>query len=215
MTDMAVRRIKSSGTEGSITAKRKQKISPFLIGIIILLLLLVFFWYKTKSWPIVAMVGMHPVTRFEAAQVLFKQGGKTVVDDIVTQILINNELKKNNIKVTDEEINAKLEEIKNSLNEGTTLDDALAANGLTLEELKKQLRLRIGIEKILADKIAVTDEEVNNYFLQDSSLISSATDEAQRTNTREMLKINKLQTEANTWISDLKSKTKIWEFSGF
>jgi foldase protein PrsA len=215
MVDMAVRRTRKAVAEKvEETPTERKKIPAVAVGIAAAVLVLALFWYKTDSWPIVALVGWRPVTRFEAEQELFKQGGKAVVDDIVTQILIGNELKKNHITVTNSEIDAKIEEVKKTLGENSKLEDVLAANGTTLTQFRKQLGLRIGIEKILENRIAVTDEELTSYMVQNQSFLGAATDEAKRNEAKDMLKISKLQTEANKWITELKAKTRIWTLPG-
>jgi FKBP-type peptidyl-prolyl cis-trans isomerase (trigger factor) len=160
------------------------------------------------------MVGFKPITRYEVSKELFKQGGKAVVDDLITRKLINGEIKKNNIEVTPAEIDAKVEEIKSTLGESGNLEDVLAANGTNLADFRKQLELRIGIEKLLSDRIAVSETELDAYLSQNKSLMTSATDEAKRKEASDMLKVSKLQTEANKWVEELKSKARIWTAPG-
>ena len=193
---------------------RKRKNTSLLIGLLAILVVLVLFWYKTSTWPIVAMVGFKPITRYEVSKELFKQGGKAVVDDLITRKLINGEIKKNNIEVTPAEIDAKVEEIKSTLGESGNLEDVLAANGTNLADFRKQLELRIGIEKLLSDRIAVSETELDAYLSQNKSLMTSATDEAKRKEASDMLKVSKLQTEANKWVEELKSKARIWTAPG-
>jgi len=205
--------VKSEVLKNPANPGNKKKTS-LIIGVLAVLVVFVLFWYKTSTWPIVAIVGMKPITRYEVSQELFKQGGKAVVDDLVTRKLIDSEIKKNNIKVTQSEIDAKVEEIKATLGENSSLEEVLAANGTNLTDFRKQLELRIGIEKILSDKIAVSDAELDAYLSQNKSLMTSATDEAKRKEASDMLKVSKLQTEANKWVEELKSKARIWTAPG-
>jgi hypothetical protein len=107
-----------------------------------------------------------------------------------------------------------VEEIKSTLGENSNLEEVLAANGTNLTEFRKQLELRIGIEKMLSDKIVVSEAELDAYLSQNKSLMTSATDEAKRKEATDMLKVSKLQTEANKWVEELKSKARIWTAPG-
>lgn len=126
--------------------KRKLKVA----GVVVLVAAgLGLFWWKTNSWPIVAVVNWVPVTRFEVNQQLYAQGGKQVLDSMVTQKLIAAELAKKNVKVTDADINAKLAEIQTQLGTQMTIDQALSLQGMTLPQFKDQLKFQMGLEKLV------------------------------------------------------------------
>ncbi len=126
--------------------KKKLKVA----GVVVLVAAgLGLFWWKTNSWPIVAVVNWVPVTRFEVNQQLYAQGGKQVLDSMVTQKLIAAELAKKNVKVTDADINVKLAEIQTQLGTQMTIDQALSLQGMTLPQFKDQLKFQMGLEKLV------------------------------------------------------------------
>ncbi len=61
----------------------------------------VFFWYRTNTWPVVAVVNYKPIFRYQVDQALFSQGGLAMVDSLVTQKLAEAELDKLGIKIPD------------------------------------------------------------------------------------------------------------------
>ncbi len=222
---MAVKRIRTkktvlpepmevTETPPEVQEAPKKKVSGWVIGVILAVILVGFFWYKTNSWPIVAMVGMRPITRFEVDQALFKQGGKTQVEDIITQTLIENELKKNNINISSAEVESKINDIKAQLGKTTKIEDVLAQRGMTMDDFKKQLALQMGIEQLLKNKVTVTDQEIADYITQNKQYMSSATPEAQKAEATQAVQMNKLQTEVNNWITQLRNASKIWRAPG-
>lgn len=173
-------------------------------------LLIIAFWYKTNSWPIVAMVGMRPITRFEVAQSLFKQKGKAAIDEIITEEMVMSDLAGKNINVSDAELNAKITEIRNTIPAGSTLEQELTTRGSSIADFSKQLRLHMRVEKRFAKEIAVTSDEVKAYIDQ-NKLYLTATDEAGKViEATDALRMSKLQAQISSWITELKAKTKVW-----
>lgn len=126
--------------------KRKLKIA----GIVVLVAAgLGLFWWKTNSWPIAALVNGMPVTRFEVNQQLYAQGGAEVLDGIVTQRLIQTELSKKRISISEADINTKIAEIQTQLGENITVEQALSMQGMTLPQFKDQLKIQMGLEKLV------------------------------------------------------------------
>ena len=155
------------------TVIRSHKWSLIVIGC---LAVLGVFWWKTDSWPVVAMVNGIPVTRFELNQTLYKQGGQQVLDDIVTRRLIAHELAKKRVVVTDNEINRKIDEVKAQLGTEEQFNQALTMQGLTVDQVKEQIKLQLGLEK----------------------LVELSTDSA-KTRTDIMNLVEKLKTEGKVW----------------
>ena len=171
------------------------------------------FWYKTNSFPIIAMVGMKPVTRWEINKMLYSQYGKEAVDNKVTEMLVATELNNMGVLVSQQEIQAKVDEIKASLGEGVELTTLLADRGMSQKEFEKQLELQLRVEKALTAKIEISDEEVNEY-LEANSQFMNASGEAATVQAKEAIKYSKLQEEVNKWIEELKAKGKVWRAPG-
>lgn len=194
--------------------KSKIKIDYRIVGaVLVVMAAFAGFWYKTNSWPIVAMVGMRPVTRFEVTQELFKQYGKDALENKVTEMLVKNELDRTGVSVSDTDVTAKIDEIKGSLTEGTDLDSLLASRGMTKQQFEYQLRLQLRVEKALMAKINITDQEVSDY-LKANEQYMTASGEAALTQAKEAVKYSKLQEEVNKWLEELKTKAKVWRAPG-
>lgn len=114
------------------------------------LVLLVLFWWRTNTWPVTAVVNGMPIWRFEVDRTLYRQYGSEVVDGLITDKLVRQELAKKDIKVGDDQIEERLNEIKGSL--GESYKEALAAQGMSESELKNQIRFELKLEKMFEDK---------------------------------------------------------------
>jgi foldase protein PrsA len=182
-----------------VTTNSYQKNNRRWIFILLLAAVgLVLFWQKTNTWPVAAFVNGRPISRFELNQQLYKQGGSQTLEGMISQRLIETEVAKNNVQVTDDEINKRLDEIKSSL--GDNYASALSAQGLTEDALKKQLKLQLSMEKLLSDKATVSAEEIKQV----------APDGKDTESAEKYLKQQKLQQAISTWVQELRTKAKIF-----
>lgn len=185
-----------------------------LAGIILFVALLVFL---LKSWFIVAVVNRTPITRLSLDQELEKQGGKQVLDNRVTEILIFQEAQKQKVQVSDADIDARIKEIENQLSsQGQNLDSLLAAQGQTRESLRGQVKIPMLVEKLLGKDIQISDADISAYFESNKAFYPKGTTlESKKESIKNELYQQKLQEKFQTWIADLKQQAKIYYFSQF
>jgi|SRR3989344_3693783 len=133
----------------------KNKLDPKKIRLIlifcVLLLLPVTFWYKTRSWPIAAVVNYMPITRFELNQMMYDKVGREALDALITQKLVAQEMRTRKISVSAKEIDAKLEEIKVQLGSDENFNQILELQGVTMQELRNQIEFQLKLEKLVPD----------------------------------------------------------------
>lgn len=212
-TRKRIKTVSAPVEEVAMPVMEEKKTTKMNFGWLLVLAIAVggLFWmYKSNNFPISAVVGMKPVWRHQVNQNLYKQGGKAEVDNEVTELLVKDELSREGIKVTDAEVTSKIESIKASLGAGQDLNTLLAARGMTMDDVKRQLVLQMGIEKALASKVSVSDDEVATYIKSNGSFLSATTEAAKKDEAMAALKQQKMQTSVSTWIEDLRSKAKIW-----
>ncbi|MCL5433096.1 MAG: SurA N-terminal domain-containing protein, partial [Patescibacteria group bacterium] len=82
-----------------------------VLGILIVLAIL----YLKKDLLIAATVNGQPITRISVVSELESQAGKQVLDQIVTKTLIFQEAKKQNVNVTQKDIDSEIEKLKKEL----------------------------------------------------------------------------------------------------
>jgi hypothetical protein len=187
-----------------------QKIDPRKLMKPLILLLILALVYLIKDEVIVASVNGSPVTRFALIRDLEKQSASTVLENITLKMLVEQELKKAKVEVTNEEMDAEIAKIEEQLSaQGQNLDDLLKAQGLSRNEVKEQLALSKGLEKLLADKIVVTEDEVKAYFDANQEAIGGASFEEVKADIESQLKQQKLVTEQQNWFAEIKKNAKI------
>lgn len=170
--------------------------------------------FYSKGFFIAATVNGSPISRLAVIGELEKQGGKQALEAIITERLIEAELKKNTIVVSDADIDAEIEKLEEQVaSQGGTLEEALAAQGMSMEILRTQIKTQKGLEQLLADKVTVTDEELATATESAKGSASAGmTDEELRTAITEQLKQQKFQGEAQKWVAELTTNADIKYF---
>jgi foldase protein PrsA len=174
--------------------------------LVILALAVVGAAFSFKDLFIAATVDGMPISRLSVIRELEKNSGQQALDIIITKKLIEAETAKAGISVSEADIEAEIKTIEDQVSkQGGTLEMALAQQGITEEQFREQLVLQKKLEKILADKIQVTDEEVNQYLAQSKTPVPAGTNEAEfKDQIRDQLKNQKFNVEADKWITSIK-----------
>lgn len=194
----------------------KQKISVKTAVIVVLIIILGALAYVYKGLFIAATVDGSPITRLTIIKKLERASGKTLLESLIVEKLIQNEAQAKKIVVSDDEIDAEIKKIEDEVSmQGGALDEALSKKGMDRNDLKKQVILNKEVEKLLGDKINVADEEVDQY-IKDNEIAVTKYDEAEtRTQIKEGLRSQKLNTQAQALIAELKSNAKIKYFANY
>ncbi|HEY4477359.1 MAG TPA: SurA N-terminal domain-containing protein, partial [Candidatus Paceibacterota bacterium] len=193
--DTSVEETKSS-TESKQSADKKQKQitisikAAIVIGVIIVVGALA---YRYKGLLVAATVNGSPISRFSVIEELEKKSGKATLDALIIQKLIAVEAQKKGITVNDNDVNAEIKKIEEQLKEqGKTLAEALSAQGMTEEDLRVQLATQKKLEKLLADKIQVTDEEIAQFIKDSKIVIPAGQEDSYKNQARDQIQQNKL-----------------------
>jgi hypothetical protein len=188
-----------------------------ILVLAVFLVLLGVFLYFSKSLFVVAMVNGKPITRFSLIQQLEKTNGKTALESLINATLIQQEAKKEGVVVTDADVESELEKVRLNLEtQGMNLDAALSAQGMTMDDLQKELRMKQTVEKILKNEIQVSNEDVKKYFEDNSQLFGEgAKFEDLEQSIKDQLQSEKLSVEFQSWYSKLKDESDIKYFLNF
>jgi peptidyl-prolyl cis-trans isomerase C len=101
-----------------------------------------------------------------------KQMLKSSIEQFVGKTLITQEMEKQNIQVSKEEEDAMRKDIAASLPEGMTLDDILKKNPEKADQLKEQLRNLVKADKMLGDRIKVTDADIADFMAKNKEKLA-------------------------------------------
>lgn len=192
-----------------VTNIRKPQI---LIPLAILLAVVAI--YLLKSFFVVALVNGQFITRPAFESAMEKQAGKQTLNTLVTQVLLEQEASKKGISVPQSDISNQEKKIDQQLaTQGQTLDQALQARGMTRADLEQQLKLQTLLQKLLADKIKVSDKDVQDYIDKNKdSLPTGESDSQLKDSVKQQLEQQKLSTAAQDLIQKLQQQAHITYF---
>lgn len=188
-----------------------KKILPYVVAVLIVTGLT----FLGRKLLFSASVNGQLISRFTVIKELEKKGGQTALEDIILKTLINQEAKKRKINISDEEVNAEISKIEKSVaSQGATLDSLLQQQGMTKSDLTDGIKLQLTVTKMAVTNITVTDKEIDDYLKanqeeQASSGLEETAPEITKDQAKEIIKQQKLQTNIQKFVIDLKAKAKI------
>jgi hypothetical protein len=191
--------------------RMKRKVNVKLAITLAVIVVLLALGYSMRGLFIVATVNGSPISRFAVIRELEKASGEAVLSTLVSQKLLADEFKKSGAVIAAEEVDAEVEKIQSQLSEqgAGTLDELLVKEGLTMTDLRKQITIQKQVEKVLGDKIAVSEEEVTAYITQNKLEIPEEQMAAARTEIMNQMKQQKVALEGGTLLERLRSEAKI------
>jgi len=92
---------------------------------------------------------------------------RQLLDNMINAVLIRQAAEERGITVTDEEIDAQIEDLKAGFPSEDDFNTALADANLTLDQLRQQLRDQLATQRLMEELVgdeAVTDEEIAEYY---------------------------------------------------
>jgi len=194
----------------------KIKIDRKTAIIIATVIILVALAYVSRGLFVAATVDGSPISRWSVISKLEKSSGKTLLDSLITEKLIQNEAKAKKIVVTEDEANGEIKKIEDLIvAQGGTLDEALAQQGMNRADFKTQIILQKELEKLVADKIVITDEEVKQYISDNKVAIPVGQEATTTEQIKGEMKSQKISQEASILIEALKSQAKINYFVNY
>lgn len=134
-----------------------------ILAVLIVAAIAVFIFLSTRG-EVVAKVGSESLTKDDLYTFFVEQNGEAALDTLITKNLINQEVEKENITVSSEDIDAELQELIDSYGGEETFEQQLTASGLTQEDVKEDIEVNLQIEKLLEPQIEITEEEMQTYF---------------------------------------------------
>lgn len=142
----------------------KKNIALLVLAIVITALAIGCSSNSSSDEEIVATVGDMKITKSEFYDELVKQNGTQVLDILVANKIKDAEIEAKDINISDEEIEEDLEKMKEFYGSEEALENDLITYGLTLDDVKNNIKSNLEIELLLEPYIEITDEEMKDYF---------------------------------------------------
>ncbi len=183
-----------------------------IVPVIIIVIAGLAFYYKGLF--VAAKVDGHLISRMAVITQLERQSGKQALDILINKQLILNEADSKNIKVSSEELAGEFKKIEDQLSQqGMTLDQLYKSQNIGRGDLEKEILLQKKAEKMLGDKIAVSDQEASKYIKDNKINIAKGHEAEQIQQVKEQLRADKFSSEISSWISAARLKASIKTYS--
>jgi foldase protein PrsA len=113
---------------------------------------------------VVARVGPEVITKDELYNFMVQQTGQEALDNLVVKKIIELEAEDQNIEVTAEEIDKEVEELAEYYGGKDAMTQTLAMYNINLDQVREDVTVNIKLEKLLSQRIEITDQEVQEHF---------------------------------------------------
>lgn len=192
--------------------KRRFRITrKGLVITLIIIGLLALAFYK-KNWIVAATVNNAPITTLELVDRLKKQYGTQMLTQMINEKLINDEIAKNNIVVSDSELNDRIAKLEENFGGKETFDSLLAQQGQIRKDVERDLRLQIAIEKLYSSQATVSAEEVDKYIAENKETLVATVAAEQKKEAEDVLRQQKTSQIFNQKFQELKAGAKVTIF---
>jgi len=169
------------------------------------------FQYLNNDYSM-AVVNGERIPKGEFYNRLEKAYGSQASVSLIEETLITQEALKDNIKVSDKNIEERLDDIENQIGGKDALNSALKANNITMDDLKRQVKLEIYAKKILSPDIKYNDEDLKEFFDQYKDVLYTETDvkfEDKKAEIEETYIGQKVEEKKQEWLTKVKADSKI------
>lgn len=119
---------------------------------------------KSDDDDVVARVNDEVITKDDLYNTLVDANGKQALDSLIADKIVELEVEKQDIQVTDENIQEEMKKYIDQYGDESTFEQALSMYGYTLEDIKSDIQKNLEIRALLEPEITITDEELENYF---------------------------------------------------
>lgn len=122
----------------------------------------------------VAKVNGEKITKDELYEVLVEQSGAEGLNVLISEKIIDMEVRKQKIKIDEKDIENEIENLKESYGGEESLAAALQMNGLSMDDVNRSIAMNLKIEKLLESRISVTEEEKKQFFETNKAMFAEA-----------------------------------------
>lgn len=202
-------------TAGKVSRAVVNAPTQYKVGVLVAVMLLALLGYFGYKYLVLAWVDHTPITRIQLDRELEKRYGKDMKEQLIAQTLIENEANKRGVKVTDTDVNEQITKIEDQQGGKDRLDQLLQVQGMTREDLKKQLRYQVLINKMFGQNINVSSNEVKAYIAQNKDQFASYKDDESsesakiREQVADQLKTQKTNEAFSSWFKPALQSSRV------
>ncbi len=156
---------------------------------------------------VVARVNGEAITKEELYQAMVRAVGQQTLQRLITERLVAQEAARAGVSVADAELDARVAELQADFGGAEAFQQVLAAYGMTLADVRQELRLNLLVERLVGE-VSVSEEEVAAYYEANRDRYPDGI-EAAREAIEAELQRNGFQTRAGQLMAKLQAQAEI------
>lgn len=179
------------------------------VGVVVFLLV-----QKNRGLFIAGTVNRSPISRWELNAKMAEKYGNQTFEEIVSERLLEENIEKNKIVVTDKEVQDELAKIKAQYGGEDQFKAAIAQFGMTEAKALESIKQSLGLKKLIesTNKIEITDAQIAQYFAdnKDSYIGKKLADVSAEI--KEILYEQQIYTLSQKWYTQVRNAAKVNSF---
>jgi foldase protein PrsA len=152
----------------------KRKSGKYIVLALVLLLAVSITGCAKTDNEVVAKVGDVEITKDEFYNALVEQNGEEALDAIISDKIIQLEIEKADIVVTEEEIREEFAKMANYYGGEEVLAQTMASYNMSQEDMDENIKLNLSMKKLVGSDIVVTDEEIAEFYTANAAIFNKA-----------------------------------------
>lgn len=208
--DETTKKVKVQG--GSVIVKTGMKVLGWILLVVVPFIAVDFLVQYLNNDFSIAVVNGSRISTSEYHERLETAFGEKIAQDLIDEELIRQEAQKEGITVTSKDVDKRLNEITERIGGDEALEEALMANNITKDELRKQVKNDLLTEGILEPTIEYSEEEVKQFFEQYKSIIypeAEVSFEEKEEEVKDMFLSQKVGEKKIEWLEELRMKATV------
>ncbi len=141
-----------------------RKIITYTLIICTVIGILIGYGIVQSKHQVLASVNGENISKDQLYDAMVVASGKQTLDSLISQKIVEIESKKQNVVVSDDDIQKEIDKYYEYYGSEEGFTQALASSGFTLDQVKKDIVNNLKIEKILEPQITLTEEELKAYY---------------------------------------------------
>ncbi len=200
-------------TSKTATKAKNPKVILFVKVLLILAIGAVVFLLaqKYRGVFVAGTVNKSIISRIELNNKMAEKYGKQTLEEIISERLLEENLQKNKITVTDKEVSDELAKIKEQYGGEEQFKTAIAQYGMTEKQAEDSIKQSIGLKKLIevSYKIEITDDQVSKYYEENKESYSGKKLEEVTNDIKDALYQQELYTKSQEWYSQIRKDAKV------
>ncbi len=144
--------------------KNTKIVAIIAAAVIIILIGALYYSNKSKDSEIVAKVDNEVITKEDLYDAMIAENGKSALEVLISNKIIDLELKKENISVTEEDIEKELDIISEQYGSRENFEQMITLYGYSFDTIKSNIEKNLQIKKLLEPHITIAEEEIISFF---------------------------------------------------